>query len=50
MIKPRALILHATGTNRDREALQACELAGARAEIVHVNQLRDRSRRLSDSP
>jgi phosphoribosylformylglycinamidine synthase I len=48
MIKPRALILHATGTNRDREALQACELAGAEGEIVHVNQVRDRSRRLSD--
>jgi len=42
------LILHATGTNRDREALQACELAGGRAEIVHVNQLRDGSRRLAD--
>ena len=47
-IKPRVLILHATGTNRDREALQACELAGGQAEIVHVNQLRDRSRRLID--
>ena len=46
--KPRVLILHATGTNRDREALQACELAGGRAEVVHVNQLRDRSRKLTD--
>jgi phosphoribosylformylglycinamidine synthase I len=46
--KPNVLILHATGTNRDREALQACELAGGRAEIVHVNQLRDGSRRLAD--
>jgi phosphoribosylformylglycinamidine synthase I len=48
MSVPRVLILHATGTNRDREALQACELAGGRAEIVHVNQLRDGSRRLAD--
>ncbi|MBL7199570.1 MAG: phosphoribosylformylglycinamidine synthase I [Anaerolineae bacterium] len=48
MTKPRVLILHATGTNRDREALQACELAGGQAEIVHVNQLRDRSRSLRD--
>jgi phosphoribosylformylglycinamidine synthase len=48
MTKPRVLILHATGTNRDREALQACELAGGNAEIVHVNQLRDRTRRLHD--
>lgn len=45
---PRVLILHATGTNRDREARQACELAGGRAEIVHVNQLRDGTRRLRD--
>ncbi|MBN1639821.1 MAG: phosphoribosylformylglycinamidine synthase I [Anaerolineae bacterium] len=48
MSKPCALILHATGTNRDREAAQACAEAGGRAEIVHVNQLGDGSRRLSD--
>jgi phosphoribosylformylglycinamidine synthase I len=47
MSRPRVLILHATGTNRDREALQACERAGGRAEIVHVNQLRDGSRQLA---
>ncbi len=41
MPRPRVLILHATGTNRDREAAQACELAGGAPEIVHVNQLRD---------
>jgi phosphoribosylformylglycinamidine synthase len=46
--KPRVLILHATGTNRDREALLACEQAGGQAEIVHVNQLRDGARRLAD--
>jgi phosphoribosylformylglycinamidine synthase I len=46
--KPRVLIMHATGTNRDREAAQACELAGGSAEIVHVNQLRDGSRHLDD--
>ena len=45
---PRALILHATGTNRDREAAQACTEAGGSAEIVHVNQLGDGSRRLRD--
>lgn len=44
----KVLILHATGTNRDREAAEAIELAGGSAEIVHVNQLRDGSRRLSD--
>jgi phosphoribosylformylglycinamidine synthase I len=37
--RPRVLILHAPGTNRDREAALACELAGGEAEIVHVNQL-----------
>jgi phosphoribosylformylglycinamidine synthase I len=38
--RPRALILHADGTNRDHEAAQAFELAGAEAEIVPLNQLR----------
>jgi phosphoribosylformylglycinamidine synthase len=46
--KPRVIILHATGTNRDREAAQAVELAGGEAEIVHVNQLRDGARQLKD--
>ncbi len=40
MMKPRVLILHADGTNRDGEAAQAFELAGAQPQIVHVNQLR----------
>ena len=48
MTKPRVLILHATGTNRDREAEQAVDLAGGCAEIVHVNQLRDGARQLAD--
>lgn len=39
-MKPRALILHATGTNRDREAALALEYAGAVPEIVHLNALR----------
>jgi phosphoribosylformylglycinamidine synthase len=37
--KPRVLIMHANGTNRDREAALACELAGGDPEIVHINQL-----------
>jgi phosphoribosylformylglycinamidine synthase I len=40
MRKPRVLILHADGTNRDHDAAQAFELAGAEADIVHLNQLR----------
>lgn len=43
-MRPKALILHATGTNRDLEAAQAFEVAGANAEIVHINQLRSRER------
>ena len=37
---PRALILHATGTNRDHEAALALEHAGAQPEIVPLTQLR----------
>jgi len=47
-MKPPALILHATGTNRDHEAAQAVELAGGQPEIVHLNQLRSGERRWSD--
>jgi phosphoribosylformylglycinamidine synthase I len=48
MMRPKALILHATGTNRDLEATQALELAGAQAEIIHMNQLRWGERRWDD--
>ena len=44
-MKPRALILHATGTNRDLDAAAALELAGANPEIVHINLLRQGERR-----
>ncbi|MBI5031698.1 MAG: phosphoribosylformylglycinamidine synthase I [Chloroflexi bacterium] len=46
-MKPRVLILHADGTNRDLEAAQAFELAGATSEIVHLNQLRAREKQWS---
>lgn len=46
--KPRVLILHANGTNRDHDAFTACELAGGAPEIVHVNQLFSQDRRLVD--
>ncbi len=48
MTKPKALVLHAAGTNRDPDACAALELAGAQPEIVHVNQLRRKERRISD--
>ncbi len=47
-MKPAALILHATGTNRDHEAAQAIEQAGGFPEIVHLNQLRSGARTWSD--
>ncbi|MCB0213474.1 MAG: phosphoribosylformylglycinamidine synthase subunit PurL, partial [Anaerolineae bacterium] len=46
--QPKVLILHANGTNRDREAALACQLAGAEPEIVHVNQLLAGERKLAD--
>lgn len=36
---PRVLILHAPGTNRDRDAALACTLAGGAPEIVPINDL-----------
>lgn len=49
-MKPKILILHASGINRDHEAAWACELAGGQPEIVHINQLRGPApaRRLAD--
>ena len=44
----KALILHATGTNRDREAAWAVEMAGGEATILHVNALRQHPNRLHD--
>jgi phosphoribosylformylglycinamidine synthase subunit PurQ / glutaminase len=45
---PRVLILRAPGINRDQDAARACELAGGRAERVHVNRLAENSVRLDD--
>jgi phosphoribosylformylglycinamidine synthase len=49
-MKPKIIILHASGINRDHEAAWACELAGGEPEIAHINQLRGpaANRRLSD--
>ncbi len=46
MSQPPVLILHATGTNRDREAAWAVLQAGGRPAIVHVNELRQKPARL----
>ncbi len=46
--RPRVLILHANGSNRDHDAFLACELAGGAPEIVHVNQIFSGQRALLD--
>ncbi|MHB1319742.1 MAG: phosphoribosylformylglycinamidine synthase subunit PurQ [Anaerolineae bacterium] len=48
MTTPRILIMHAPGTNRDREAALACAAAGGAPEIVHMNRLLSGERRLAD--
>ncbi len=45
---PRVLIMHAPGSNRDRDAVIACEMAGGEPEIVTVNQLVRGERSLLD--
>jgi len=48
MSQPRVLILHATGTNRDRETGWAVEKAGGEPALLHVNELRRQPARLHD--
>jgi phosphoribosylformylglycinamidine synthase len=48
MSKARVLIVRAPGTNCDRETAYAFELAGAEAELVHVNRLIGGERKLAD--
>jgi len=46
--RPRVLILHARGSNRDHDAATACGLAGGEPEIVTVCQLVNKERSLLD--
>jgi phosphoribosylformylglycinamidine synthase len=48
-VKPKALILHAAGTNRDGDAAYAFSLAGADPAIVHINELRSRRSLLAEA-
>lgn len=48
MTQPKALILQATGTNRDADAAYAIEAAGGIPVILHINQLRDNPRHLCE--
>lgn len=45
---PKVLVLKADGTNRDIEMAYAFEQAGAEAEIVHINELREGRKKFSD--
>lgn len=47
-MKPRVLIIHATGTNRDLDAAAAIELAGGEPVIRHINQLHAERDRWAD--
>ncbi|HEX6288930.1 MAG TPA: phosphoribosylformylglycinamidine synthase I [Herpetosiphonaceae bacterium] len=46
--QPRVLVLRAAGINCDEETAAACELAGGRAERVHINRLAEGGVRLDD--
>jgi phosphoribosylformylglycinamidine synthase len=48
MATPHVLVLRAPGANCDAETQFAFELAGARAERVHINRLREQPARLHD--
>jgi phosphoribosylformylglycinamidine synthase len=47
-MKPTTLILRTAGTNCDVETAYAFELAGARAQRVHINEVLSRPARLSE--
>ncbi|MBN1311929.1 MAG: phosphoribosylformylglycinamidine synthase subunit PurL [Anaerolineae bacterium] len=44
----RVAILHARGTNRDRDAVLACKAAGGQPDIVYVNELIGGKKNLQD--
>lgn len=47
-MKVKVLVLRAAGTNCDMESAFAFESVGASSDIVHVNQLKEGKKRLSD--
>ncbi len=46
--KPKVCVLRSAGTNCDRETAAAFELAGAEAELLHINSLVSAKRSLDD--
>jgi phosphoribosylformylglycinamidine synthase subunit PurQ / glutaminase len=47
-MKPKTLILRTAGVNCDQETAHAFELAGAKADFLHVNQLLQRPQVMAD--
>lgn len=47
-MKPRALVLKADGINRDEEMAYAFKIAGGDPQIIHVNELRNGSVKMSN--
>jgi phosphoribosylformylglycinamidine synthase subunit PurQ / glutaminase len=48
MGKPKVCILRTAGTNCDKEAAFAFELAGAESELIHINKFIGKENKLSD--
>ncbi len=48
MIKPKVCILQADGINCDNELYYAFEKYGALPQLVHINQLRSKNRKLKE--
>ena len=44
----KALILHASGTNRDLDAQYALKMAGMESEVVHINKLKSKEKKWQD--
>jgi len=49
MTSPLAIVTRTAGTNCDAEAVRALELAGARVELLHIQQLLDDPARLQEA-
>lgn len=47
-MKPRVCILRSDGTNCDEDLAYAFQLAGTTTQLVHVNELREKTKKLSD--
>ncbi|HTL51920.1 MAG TPA: phosphoribosylformylglycinamidine synthase subunit PurQ, partial [Planctomycetota bacterium] len=46
--KVKVIVLRAAGVNCDREMVRAFEMAGAQVELVHIQRLVEKSRKLSE--